>query len=270
MKRTIIAVIALLFCMVFGGACFAPTNATATTSEAYIPSETQAIDIQSVEIPLVETNDKNELLSLISSCEVRKNHAHEMAASGRALGYDETHPVVQLAQEEWSSANTDQQYYQQKYNEIIAAEEAKWTEKFNEYPTATTIWRYLKDLGYNDYVCAGIMGNLMAEVGGQTLDIQYWLTGNGYYGMCQWNKNYSDIWGGSLEEQLDYLRDTIKYEIDNFGFCYKNNFTYDSFLNLTNEKNAALAFAKSYERCGSGSYSVRQKNATKAYEYFVG
>ena len=41
----------------------------------------------------------------------------------------------------------------------------------------------MKELGWNDYVCAGIVGNLMAEVGGQTLNIDPQL-GNSYYGIC--------------------------------------------------------------------------------------
>ena len=41
----------------------------------------------------------------------------------------------------------------------------------DKYPEAYKIWHYLKKLGYNDYVCAGIMGNIMAECGGQTLNI---------------------------------------------------------------------------------------------------
>ena len=128
----------------------------------------------------------------------------------------------------------------------------------------------MKDLGWNDYVCAGIMGNLMAEVGGQTLDIQYWLQGNGYYGMCQWNKAYrSGVWGADLTGQCDFLRDTIKYEIDTFGYAYKKGFNLNSFLALSNERDAALAFAKCYERCGSGTYTIRQNNAEKAYDYFV-
>ena len=32
---------------------------------------------------------------------------------------------------------------------------------------------------------------------------------------------------------------------------------------------AALAFAKCYERCNSAYYKVRQKNAKIAYDYFV-
>ena len=38
---------------------------------------------------------------------------------------------------------------------------------------------------------------------------------------------------------------------------------------MTDAQQAALAFAKSYERCGSGSYGIRQQNALKAYNYFV-
>lgn len=75
--------------------------------------------------------------------------------------------------------------------------------------------------------------------------------------------------GASLEEQCDYLRDTIEYEFDTFGYVYKRNFDYNSFLDLTDIKSAALAFAKCYERCGSGSYYTRQQNAIAAYNYFI-
>ena len=144
-----------------------------------------------------------------------------------------------------------------KAEEERIAAEAKWATKAAEYPAATQIWRYMKAQGWNDYVCAGIMGNIMAEVGGQTLDIRYTLSSNGYYGMCQWNRQYSNIWGAGLESQCDYLRDTIKYEIDTFGFNYQKGFKFNSFLNMTDAQQAALAFAKAYERCASGSYGVR-------------
>ena len=38
---------------------------------------------------------------------------------------------------------------------------------------------------------------------------------------------------------------------------------------MTSITDAALAFAKCYERCGSGSYTTRQNNAIIAYNYFV-
>jgi hypothetical protein len=151
----------------------------------------------------------------------------------------------------------------------IQAEEAKWAKKTAEYPSATKLWRYMKNLGWNDYVCAGIMGNIMAEVGGQTLDIRYTLSSSGYYGMCQWSRGYSEVWGAGLETQCDFLRDTIKYEFDTYGFKYQKGFNFNSFLNMNDAQQAALAFAKSYERCASKSYNIRQKNALKAYDYFV-
>lgn len=141
-----------------------------------------------------------------------------------------------------------------------------------EYPVATEIWNYLKSLGYNDYVCAGILGNMMAEVGGQTLDIQYWLynPSGDYYGCCQWSMYYfPEIGGADLKTQLDFLRDTIKLNIDMFGNNYQQGFNYDKFLTLTDERAAALAFADCYER-GAPQYNhCRINSAIIAYNYFV-
>ena len=39
------------------------------------------------------------------------------------------------------------------------------------YPTAEYVWAFLKKQGFSDTVAAGIMGNMMAEVGGQTLKL---------------------------------------------------------------------------------------------------
>ena len=57
--------------------------------------------------------------------------------------------------------------------------------------------------------------------------------------------------------------------MDTYGNKYEKDFNYEKFVNLNNEKKAALAFAKCYERCGSGSYYVRQTNATKALNFFI-
>ena len=241
---------------------------------------------------------KEELINLIEETQKIKDNAHSMAESARVLGWKEDDKLIKEIQEKWADANEKQKQYQVELDGILAdeeaqrkaaeeaaeaerkakeeaaeqarkAEEARWANKSAEYPEATQIWRYMKALGWNDYVCAGIMGNLMAEVGGQTLNIRYTLSSNGYYGMCQWNRAYSQIWGAGLETQCDFLRDTIKYEFDTYGFKYQKGFNFDAFLNMTDAQQAALAFAKSYERCGSGSYKVRQSNALKAYEYFV-
>lgn len=242
---------------------------------------------------------KEELIVMIDEAKTTKTHAHTMAESARVLGWKDNDKLIKQLQEMWHKADEDQVKYQGYLDKILTseaeaarkaeeerlaaeaaqkaaeeearrAEEAKWATKAAEYPAATQIWRYMKAQGWNDYVCAGIMGNLMAEVGGQTLNIRYTLSSGSYYGMCQWSRGYSQVWGAGLETQCDFLRDTIKYEFDTYGSKYQKGFNFNSFLNMTDAQQAALAFAKSYERCGSGSYGVRQKNALKAYNYFVG
>ena len=134
------------------------------------------------------------------------------------------------------------------------------------YNQSTQVWNSLKNLGLNDYVCAGIIGNIMAEVGGQTLDISRWpqYSQKNYYGICQWaggrKQRLLNDFGTTLEDQIRFL------SVELFEVIPKGN----SFYNMQDEKQAALYFAKYYERCGSGSYSVRKSNATKALNYFVG
>jgi hypothetical protein len=133
------------------------------------------------------------------------------------------------------------------------------------YDQATEVWNYLRDLGLNPYVCAGIIGNIMAEVGGQTLDISRWpvYSQGVYYGICQWSNGRKqrllNDFGTTLEDQIRFL------SVELFEVIPKDN----SFYNMQDEKEAALYFAKYYERCNSKYYSVRQKNATKALEYFM-
>ena len=236
----------------------------ATTSEAYIPSETT-----NTSLSYIETNNKYELEQQINECKTIMVHAHDMANAGRGLGYEENHKVVLLAKEEWETANNLYNQYQNKYNKILAIENEKWKQKEKEYPVASAIWKYLKSLGYNDYVCAGIMGNIMAEVGGQTLNINPYARNKSYYGMCQWSKGYSGVWGADLNGQCEFLAKSIRYELNTYGYAYQKGFNYEKFISLTNEKQAALAFCKCYERCGPGSYKARQKNATTALNYFT-
>ena len=148
-----------------------------------------------------------------------------------------------------------------------------WRQRAKEYPAATQIWLSMKEQGWNDHVCAGILGNIMAECGGHTLNIQWNIYdySGWFYGICQWSLYYRpEASGLSLENQLDLLYNTIESEFDYAGFCYYYGFTYDDFLQITDYRNAALAFAKVYERCGSASHSIRQYNAQIAYEYFAG
>lgn len=280
MKKQIVAmmlaVITVLMCCAFTSQVKANEPATVVeyvtrTVEVEVDKSFKIDKIEEFEDPNLDTYTMAQLQVLIEAERADQEAAHKLAELARKLDWPEESEPIASAKNEWWNAQLAIEVYETRYKELYTeSEEAKWETKAAEYPAATQIWRYMKDLGWNDYVCAGIMGNLMAEVGGQTLDIQYWLQGNGYYGMCQWNKAYrSGVWGADLTGQCDFLRDTIKYEIDTFGYAYKKGFNLDSFLALSNERDAALAFAKCYERCGSGTYTIRQNNAEKAYDYFV-
>lgn len=145
----------------------------------------------------------------------------------------------------------------------------KWEQ---EYYYAAKTWQFLRQQGFSDVVASGIMGNLMVETGGQTLKLVPTLydaaTGR-YYGICQWSLKYRpNVADMPFEDQLPYLMSDIEYEINTFGSCYKSGFTYEDFLKLTKPEDAALAFAKAYERCSSMYYTIREKAAKKAFIYF--
>lgn len=196
----------------------------------------------------------------------RQELAHQMAECARALGYCEDNPVITIAKTEWY--NCEEQI---KENINLAF---FWETKFEEYPYATYVWLYLtKGLGYNGHVAAGIIGNMMAEVGANTLDLQYWLYSYGggfYFGLCQWGKTwFPEVRGMDLIGQCDYLAGNIEKQISEFGRAYSVSNAFEKFLQSESCRDAALMFAKWYEACDSGTYSVRQKNAEKAYEYFT-
>lgn len=219
--------------------------------------------------PFIETTDETKLLELISMYEDRERAAVNILSAARELGYEDVHPVIQLAKWEITTAVEMQIKYQKVYDSLNVF---PWEEQMEEYPIATSIWAFLKDLGYNDHVCAGILGNIMAEVGGDTLAIQPYLYGrdNGYYGICQWSKKYyPEIQGADFDAQLEYLRDTIKKEIDVFGHLHYEGFNYNKFIALEDSEAAALAFARTYERCNPIYHMKRLDNALVAYNYFV-
>lgn len=197
----------------------------------------------------------------ISNYENRIIAAENIIQAAKDLGYPEGHQLIQTAVAEVTRAN----------NNIAALKQERIVLKrrLGEYPEATYIWNYLKSLGYNDYVCAGIMGNIMVEVGGGTLQLKPNAYGKGYYGICQWSKNYRDVWGKSLDYQCNYLESNIEHELNTFGKLYQKGFNYNQFTQLTNARSAALAFAKCYERCNAKGYAKRQNCAEIAYNYFV-
>ena len=128
----------------------------------------------------------------------------------------------------------------------------------------------MRDAEFNEIICAGIIGNMMAEVGGQTLALQPYLYAGNYYGLCMWYLPYASLRGGEdIYTQLQYLIKTMPSEFNNFGYKYYKGFNYNAFLKITDAGTAAKAFAICYERCSSKSYNIRVKNAYTAYNYFV-
>lgn len=236
------------------------------------------VDVTSVfqDITPVETDDKEELNTLILECDEYITLLQEEATKDIYSEEDITKLNNEIARVEELKLNYENKVaYIVEQEELAAIEAAKWEKRKSEYPVATKIWLYMKnELGWNDTICAGVMGNLMAEVGGQTLNIQPELYGHndrGYYGICQWSaKYYPAVQGKDLDFQLDFLRDTVEYQFNTYGRLYQSGMKYEQFTQMEGDcGEAALAFAKVYERCNSKHYAVRVKNAAKAYEYFT-
>lgn len=182
----------------------------------------------------------------------------------------------QLLLDEIAKLEELEQLYLKDYEVIIAHEKAeakKWKDREEEYPVATKVWLFLKEeMGYSDVVCAGILGNMMAECGGQTLELQWWVyNSTGHYGLCQWSpKYYKELSGASLEQQLEFMKISFPKVFNGYGdFWYEEGFDHDSFMSLTDVEEVAYIFCVVYERPGPGSYNVRRENAIKAYEYFT-
>lgn len=276
------AIVILVALMTVTGLAFGQDGSAASSDPATsvatmkIENPTEEVKVPEVlkhfkEMTYVESNDKDVLTAELETC---KDYEFRLINLMNNKGLvDERH----LVEEELIDVRGLISEYQEQISAIEAEEariEAMWSEKSGEYPVATQVWRYMKEeLGWNDYVCAGVMGNMMAEVGGQTLNLQPYLYGHSganYYGLCQWSSRYyPSIQGADVDAQLDFLASTVKKELDTYGYLFRSGLDYEAFCNLTDAEDAAMAFAKAYERCGSGSYGVRQRNAIKAYNYFV-
>lgn len=148
------------------------------------------------------------------------------------------------------------------------------TEKIEEdYYYARVIWNYLRyEMGLNKWCAAGIMGNIMTECGGQTLNIQPYITNSsGHYGICQWSlKYFPEVKGKNIHGQLEFLNSTLRWILNDYGDRYYDGFNYEKFIVITNEREAAKAFAHGYEGCGEYCAPRRLDHATEALRYFEG
>lgn len=262
--------------------CKTKARETTTTSEVYATSfetteisesvteEVIDVPIQTFDSIIIETSDN--AASMIAEYEnyvtILNNYIQD-----NCLNKNLNDANLQLAIQERTNARNKITEYTNLYKELVEQEkqqayEEKMAQCASEYESATYIWKYLISQGFSESATAGILGNIMAEVGGQSLYIQYWLENSSYYGMCQWNRDYfPGVVGANLAGQCDYLMSNIEATFNTYGYLAGE--TYESFKNSSDCETAALAFAKVYERCGFGSYSVRQSNARIAYNYFV-
>ena len=125
-----------------------------------------------------------------------------------------------------------------------------------EYAVAEQVWSIMKSYGWSDEICAGIIGNMMRECGGDTLQLNPYAQ-NSHYGLCQWSRTYHyGAWGKDVAGQLEYLKDSLNIAI---------------FDGYTTPEEIADVFCDKYERPGSRDpHYKRLANARAAYEYFVG
>lgn len=253
MKKLLITILLLvLLIMASIVTVDAETELQFTISEVYIPSEV-SFYIPTSQTDYIYTEDEDLLLELVDKCEF------EIETISWII-YNTASPIKNKVQE---LEDLKQQYLTQ----------LNWVRTrpvTTEYPIATECWKIMKGWGWNSAVCAGVLGNMMAETGGQTLNIQYDIGSSSYYGLCQWSLYYSpSVYGMSLQEQLEYLKNGIEYQLNTYGWLYAASFNYKAFSRMTDPAAAALAFSKCYERNTPASYGIRMINAETAYNYFV-
>ena len=173
-----------------------------------------------------------------------------------------------------NESTTEKDVVYESTTQQIASSQYNDTEKIEgDYYYAREIWEYLRyEMGLNKYCAAGIMGNIMTECGGQTLDIQPYITNSsGHYGICQWNLRYfPEVRGKSLHGQLEFLNSTIRWIMNDFGDRYYDGFNYNKFIEITDERIAAQAFAYAYEGSPKPCSQRRLDHATTALNYFEG
>lgn len=146
-----------------------------------------------------------------------------------------------------------------------------------EYPEAQLIWDTMISWGWTAETCAGIIGNMMAEIGGGTLNLSNWNSNDGCgYGLIQWTGGRRSTLKGrygsypTIEQQLIFMRDEL------FGINNTRQQVSSSVLNKIMNTNGnespesiAFCFASNYERCASRYRAKRQGYARIAYEYFM-
>lgn len=134
-----------------------------------------------------------------------------------------------------------------------------------------TVWCYLKDIGFNDYGAAAVMGNIRIESSFDTAANH----NNHYFGLCQWGgnrwdgnpvclSNFAILKGTSwtdLQTQLSFFEMECR-------MLYSN--VYDQMQNAIDVKYACDYFCTYYEGCvgelGNWAYSMVNGKAYQCLE----
>ena len=113
----------------------------------------------------IDSNNIEEIKELLSQCEQLRLKSLKILQN---IDIEE-HPDFKIANENLNTAIELINRYTNKIEELINLEKAK-----EEYPIATEVWNYLKnELEYSDIISSAIMGNIMVEVGGGELDLDW-------------------------------------------------------------------------------------------------
>lgn len=132
----------------------------------------------------------------------------------------------------------------------------------DEYEYAAFVYGYLRKHGLRNETIAGILGNMMSECGGNTLELNpfvYEYEQGKHYGLCQWSlEYYPEIDGASGLRQLQFLVKTMAKTMNQFGGSFEKFAELDAL-------EAGMYFADYYER--GGGREKRGENAEKAYEW---
>ena len=234
-----------------------PTIEQRTESHAKIEKELISTPLQFTELNYVVSYDRNHCADTLN---IVNESIHQLS---NTLDNEEsyTENAVHVMNNEYSRLLSVK-----KQLETDLEQFNKWEQ---EYYYATKTFEFLLSKGFSREVACGIIGNMMIETSGGSLALKptiYNPSGN-YYGLCQWSISYG-LHGSSFEYQLEYLYYSLEQTFINHGYRYRQGFTYEDFLAITDPQETAQAFAKVYERCAASSYKIRQQSAQTAYEYF--
>ena len=264
------------------------STTTPITEATTVPEETTEVTEPIFSFPSIEYIEHFDIDSLKSDyydLEVYMMdfllETSDMMLSVELLDDDPIWQVINARQAEYDRLCGIRDRYVADINRMLAEEEArieqaKWDARMEEYPIATQVWLYMKnEFGWNDIVCAGIMGNLMAECGGcWTDDLNWDINKSSGLGMVQWiggrRREIISIYGENptWEEQLIFMKDELYGT--NGVTKQVTNWQLEKIMNAETPEECAFAFASYFERCSEQHRPPRRGYAKRAYEYFVG